>query len=278
MNDDRRGAYGLALLDLAGRQWLNPAPAEWPEWRFIEQRESPSPPPEPAPGFAVVRGDGERSELIDRQAATTTLIGGAPLPAHALVHPVLGTTAAAVAHWRGMVTFHAGAFLAPDGGAWGVLGDRERGKSSVLAWLAREGHEVVADDLLITDGERVLAGPRCIDLREGAARALGMGTELGLDGIRWRWRVDLPPIAAETPLRGWVSLRWDERVGVVTTEPRERARWLGAAVGLQLAEQPPLPWLGALAKPMIELSRPRSWETLDGTMARLLECVAAAYR
>ena len=61
-------------------------------------------------------------------------------------------------------------------------------------------------------------------------------------------------------------------------EPRDRARWLGAAVGLQLAEQPPLPWLGALAKPMLELSRPRSWEALDSTMHGLLEWADAAYR
>ena len=148
--------------------------------------------------MAVVRGEGVRAEYIDRDAATTTLTGGDPLPAHALVHPVLGTTAAAHAHWQGMLTFHAGSFVSPEGGVWGLLGDREQGKSSALAWMALNGHEVFADDLTITDGERVLAGPRCIDLREASARHLLIGEELGT-------------ARSPAPGGGWTCRRWPRR-------------------------------------------------------------------
>ena len=53
-----------------------------------------------------------------------------------LVHPVLATVGAVFAWWRGDVVFHGGAVVIGDG-AWGLLGERGTGKSSLLAGLAR---------------------------------------------------------------------------------------------------------------------------------------------
>ena len=85
-----------------------------------------------------------RAERIERATATTTLYGAPPLPRHSFAHPILGTTAAAHAEWSGRLCFHAGCFLDGRERAWGVLGEREAGKSSALAWLAARGVPILA--------------------------------------------------------------------------------------------------------------------------------------
>ncbi len=75
----------------------------------------------------------------------------------------------------GRRSFHTGAFVA-SGGAWGILGGRDDGKSTMLAWLAVHGHEIVCDDVLIVGQGDALAGPRCIDLRQSAYTHFAMGT------------------------------------------------------------------------------------------------------
>ncbi len=268
--EPRLGAYGLTLPGLAGDQWLNPAPATWPVWRFVESSE-PAPRSGSSDDVAVVRWASGHTEHIDRTAATTTFSGGPPLPSFSFVHPILTATAAAHAHWTGRVTFHAGAFLGPDGGVWGVLGDREQGKSSALTWLAASGAQVFSDDLLITDGDVVVAGPRCIDLREASARYFGMGSDIGLLGERHRWRVDLSAVPPEAALRGWVVLDWGDEPTVTEVSAAQRPAHLAKGVALTVADQHPLAWLGALGRPMVLLSRPRSWAALDESMTLLLE-------
>ena len=95
----------------------------------------------------------------------------APLSADELVHPFLAPAAALFAHWHGREGLHGGA-LALGGTAWGVIGDRLGGKSSLLAALAVSGTDVVCDDVLVLDGREVYPGPRTVDLREDAAAAL----------------------------------------------------------------------------------------------------------
>ena len=80
--------------------------------------------------------------------------------------------------------FHGGSFLDASGRTWGVVGSREAGKSSFLAWCATRGVPVVGDDLIVTDGTLVNAGPRCIDLRESAADRFGIGEDIGVVGDR----------------------------------------------------------------------------------------------
>ena len=81
-----------------------------------------------------------------------------PVRPDELVHPYLAPAAAVIARWMGRESMHAGAFAA-GGQALGVVGTREAGKSSTLAWLARAGVDVLCDDMLIVDGDAPVAGP-----------------------------------------------------------------------------------------------------------------------
>ena len=105
-----------------------------------------------------------------------------------------------------------GARLAVGGTAWGVIGDRLGGKSSLLAALAAGGTDVVCDDVLVLAGREAFSGPRTIDLREDAAAALGVGEEIGVAGARERWRLQLPPLGRPLSIGGWVFTDWADDV------------------------------------------------------------------
>ena len=75
------------------------------------------------------------------------------------VHPFLSTAATFFAHWDGREPFHGGAY-ALEFAAIAVLADREAGKSTTLAALARAGVPVMADDLVVVDdGARAQRAP-----------------------------------------------------------------------------------------------------------------------
>jgi hypothetical protein len=168
-----RGAYGLRLrgfeefhelLRLAGPDWLPLALRA--QVGHADPREQ------------WVRRDGALLRLrsggqveIDWVGGTATFTVPHAVRQEDLLHPYLAPVAAMAAYRDGREGFHGGAVLAGSV-AWVVLGDKEAGKSSLLAQLALRGHVVVADDVVILD-ERgcALAGPRFIDLRgEAAAR------------------------------------------------------------------------------------------------------------
>jgi hypothetical protein len=187
-----------------------------------------------------------------------------------LVHPYLAPAAAVIARWMGRESMHAGAFAA-DGQALGVVGTREAGKSSTLAWLARAGVDVLCDDMLIVEGDAPVAGPRSIDLRADAAERLGAGEPIGMTGARERWRLRLGPVAGRTILRGWVFLSWSDRVAVRSLPASERLPRLAAERGLRLPPARPDALLELTSLPAWELSRPRGWESLPEAADRLLE-------
>ncbi len=137
------------------------------------------------------------------------------VPPDMVVHPCLGAVGMLAAYARGDVYLHGGAFTTA-GGTWGVLADKEGGKSTLLALLARAGVDIVADDVLIVRDGTVLAGPRAIDLRPDAGAALGVD-ELVRHGERVR--VGLPPTRAEHELRGWISVAWGETTTVTPLAP-----------------------------------------------------------
>ncbi len=208
---------------------------------------------------------------MDRRAASTTLRPARPSPPPPpLVHPHLASTAVVTAAWFGRQSFHAGAFVL-GGGVWAVVGDREHGKSSALAWLTAAGFAVFADDVLVVDADRALAGPRCLDLRAGAAAHFGMGCDIGHVGSRRRWRVQLPAVPPELPFLGWVILRWSDTVDVQPVPVVDRLAVLLANRGLRLPEHDARPWLGLVARPMVCLSRPRDWAAADTAMTALVE-------
>lgn len=208
--------------------------------------------------------------VVDRQDGVACFTVPRSLSDDELVHPFLAPAAAVSAHWHGRLSVHAGAFL-HDGGAWGLVGGREAGKSSTLAWLALHHYDVVADDLLVLTASTAYAGPRSIDLRQGTAQQLGLGAALGVVGARERWRVTLPQIAGEIPFRGWIFLSWN------ATQPDVR-RLTGSEclaglmdnLGLRVPLTDPAQLLQLAALPAWSLARPRDWDRLAESTERML--------
>jgi hypothetical protein len=270
-----------------GAERLVPAPREWPLLELV-RREADWP---PRPRETEDEADRRHARVTLRDdAAVIRLVGGgrirlereppratfrvqAPLVDEELLHPHLGGVAAIFAHWAGRNAFHAGGIVV-DGRAWGVLGDRRSGKSSLLATVASAGHGIVCDDVLVVDGHEVFAGPRFIDLREDAAKELGGGEPLGVVGARKRWRVPLAAIPAAVPLAGWVVLAWSEdpEITIETVEPNRRLQLLGSSLTLGAPPLDATTLLTLAALPMLELARPRDW----GSAARVADALAAA--
>jgi len=300
----RPGLYGFAVeLDAPEDgvgAWLTPAPPDWPLLRVRRSVERG------AHGAATQGGDGPRAlagasadggaatagdvvmddirarvELLDgeaimsRESREALFRTEAALDADELVHPMLGYAALAFANWMGREAFHAGVFLS-GGGAWALLGRRGAGKSSTLAWLARNGHAIVADDMLFLDGRTAFVGPRAIDLAAATVAHLGFDEELEEVRQGFRLRLELAPLAPEHRLAGWVSLAWGEELEIVPVpaparipmliehghQPRGEANWESV---LALAELP-----------TFELRRPHGLESLADAGELLLATTAAA--
>lgn len=272
----RKGCYGFRLSGVDGAEaLLVPAPGAWPALRVecvvVE---------EPAPGVDTVAPD--HAELVlqsggrvvlDRRSSSAQFRLPATRSPGDLVHPYLAAAAAVAARWGGRESFHAGAVVAGDG-AWAVLGDKAAGKSSTLAWLAMEGRDVLTDDLLVLDGAVALAGPRCIDLREEPAARFGAGEPLGVVGVRERWRLALAPVAAEVPLRGWITLDWGDEIAVEPLRGAERLLALLPFRSMRLAPDQPEALVELSSLPMLRLRRPRRWESLPEAGARVLDAIA----
>ena len=211
---------------------------------------------------------------IDRERQETLLALPTKPSDEALLHPHLGSTALIAAYWAQRPSFHAGSFVL-GGGVWAVLGDRERGKSSLLAWLAARDVPVFSDDLVVLDGDAVLAGPRCLDLRAGAASHFAAGSLIRGAGTRDRWRVSLPQVPARLPLRGWIELQWDDQTRIELLRTDQKLARLEPHRGLRVGPIPLKSWLFALARPMFVFSRPQSWQKMDDAMAGLMTTIQA---
>jgi hypothetical protein len=270
------GAYGIRLTGLDGASELlvevdDPAAPEYEVAAEIGH----------APSLEE-RVDDRRAELrlrsggqivIDRAQQRILYRVPHPVREDELVHPYLAPAAAVIGRWMGRESLHAGV-VAANGRALGVVGTREAGKSSTLAYLALRGADVLCDDMLIVDGDRPLAGPRSIDLRADAAQRLDAGDHIGMTGARERWRLKLGPTAPAT-LCGWVFLAWGPTLGARPLPARERIPRLAEERGLRL---PPVraDALLALAElPAWELSRPQEWASLPRAADLLLELASA---
>jgi hypothetical protein len=270
------GAYGFRLEGVDGaRALLVDAPADWPNLT-LERRSADF----EGPREDTIGPDSARLPLqsgwvdLDRVGASATFYLRSSPPDGDLVHPYLAPAAAVAARWAGRESFHAGAVLV-DGGAWGVLGDKETGKSSTMAWLALHGYDVLVDDLLVLDGDDALAGPRCIDLREEPSARLGAGEPLGLVGLRERWRLALGPVAPRVPFRGWVTLGWGDRVDVAPVRAADRLLALLPLRSVRLVPPAPEALMRLASFPVLHLSRPKVWESLPDATGALLEAIAA---
>jgi hypothetical protein len=268
-------------IDGAGA-WLGRVPDAYPRVRIAFEV---GPRPHRGDGTPRVTEDrvvfelgAERSLVVDRVSeseASATCWDARPGPPSAAeaVHPLLTAAAAVVGSWRGYDAFHAAAVVGA-GGVWGLLGDKESGKSTLAAALAASGHAVVCDDMLALRGTTAFTGPRCVDLRPDAALHLNLGQDLGIGGSRPRWRVTLPPLVAEQPMAGWVLLSWGERLELARIAPRDVLTRLG---GRQTWPHQPIDasaLLDLATLPAWELRRPRGWSSLAATVAELQAVVA----
>jgi hypothetical protein len=276
-----RGAYGLriggGLVDVhrAGTRLVE-ARANWPLWDLSWEPTAAADTDHSSfvetwsPDRAVVRAQPRGRVTIDRELARTTLHMSEAPSAEAVVHPYLVSTGVVAGAWLGRSSFHAGAFLL-GGQAWGILGGREMGKTSLLMCLHRSGAPILTDDLLVLDGAVAFAGPRCLDLRRSAVEQFDEGQYLGRVGNRDRWRVALPPSPAEVPFGGWVLLAWAEEVSVQVPPPSLRLAGLASHRGLLAREAATPGLLDGLAYPMVVFARPKDWGQVDEAMAQLVD-------
>ena len=278
MSTDRKtriGCYGFRLTGLdAAADLMVWAPPAWPDLAVTCAGAVGDAPARDLVGPERARLPMAAGGWIDIDPGRVTFRMDVPHPHAALLHPYLAPAAAVAARWAGRESFHAGALIA-GGGAWGVLGGKEDGKSTLLAQLALAGHGVVSDDLLVLERGAALAGPRCIDLRGPAAEQLGAGEPLGVVGARERWRLRLDMVPASVPLLGWVVLDWDATVTVAPVRGSERLLALPPHRSVQLAPQLPATLLALSSLPVWRFSRPRRWDALAEGADRLLDALAA---
>ena len=262
-------AYGIAFSGLPPVSELTCATevssAPTVRVRMLD-RDHPTPVLHPLDASRNVRRllDG-RVLALDRRAASATFYGP-PLTPDVLAHPYLGPVATTFSRWLGRESFHAGAFV-HEGRAWGVLGPRTAGKSTLMAALAAHRVPVLVDDVLITDGDHVFAGPRCIDLREPGPRGRG-----GLVPARHgtRWRLGLPAIPDRVELAGWIFLRWGPEVAMEPLAAGDLMRRLAVERAGPGMPSDAAAFLALATRPAWDLHRPQDFDQLDTTVDRLL--------
>lgn len=267
------GAYGLTLPD-APAEGLASAPSHWPEWRLALSRSDGSQVVQALnDGFARLALEPDGFVEVIHAERRTVLHTPEPVVPAALLHPYLGTTAIMFARWTRRLSFHAGCLVGPDGGVWAVLGDREAGKTSLLAWVLLHGGQIFADDLLVTDGATAFAGPRILDLRQEASERFGIGDYVGRLGSRERWRVKVGDVSPELPLRGFIQLGWSDRISLRSVPMPDRLRALARNRGLLVGEEAPDAWFQVVSLPLLRFERPRDWAQLDASTEQLLSAM-----
>jgi hypothetical protein len=270
-------AFGFRLHGVPPRALIADERPDWPALHVRCQVGPPSAAPAHAGASSARLGLGGDDWLeLDRAMQTAVYRTTDDVDEDTLVHPRLAPAATLMARWLDREALHAGAFLA-DGGAWGVAGANEAGKSTLLAGLALHGTPVFSDDLLVIDRAGLAyAGPRCLDLRR--PEVLGDGVRDRLRPVRngTRRRMDLPPVAAVARLRGWFFLEWGSRVEALPCRAQARLggllaqrRWATKAIDPQVL-------LALAALPAWTLRRPPGAEHLAATLALLHELTAPA--
>jgi hypothetical protein len=201
--------------------------------------------------FPLIGGGRLRQER-DRTEAHF-LLGARPSDED-LLPPYLAPAAALYWQWAGREAIHAGVFEVGGGGIL-MLGDKEAGKSTTLAWLATQnGVPVLSDDLAVLDGDLVLVGPRSIDLRvEGTLP--GVSEHLVRSGERNRVR--LPATSPALPLAGLVVLDWGPELAFRPAGFAERMQLIARQRMFPTVASNPTTMLELASVPMIRAVRPR---------------------
>jgi hypothetical protein len=212
-----------------------------------------------------------RQLLLDQDERTATFTG-LRLSHDELVHPYLGAAACIFNRWAGREVYHAGAFI-HGGLAWAVVGAREAGKSSLLAALASRRVPVLADDLVVTDGQQVFCGPRAIDLRQPPLLPTGPVT---LARGASRWRLALPPLPGAVPLGGWIYLQWRDEVAMASVPAGVSLARLAARRIWPFLPSDPAMLLALSARPGWDLGRPADWSRMDEAVDGMLQTLPSS--
>jgi hypothetical protein len=208
----------------------------------------------PTPWLAVVGG--ESLPLLDAR--------NAPGEGADLVQPGVAHVALPELRALGRVALHAAAIVV-DGVAWALIGTRKTGKSTLAYACHRAGVTILTEDVLVLEGLRAFAGPRCLDLRIAVE---------GADVVRdERHRVTLPPAPAEAPLAGVVYLRWEDeaRPALRPLDPGERLKRLADGTRGDAPWRGDVELLEVAALPGYELCRSQSGRVEDAAALLLAE-------
>jgi hypothetical protein len=273
MEQKLRGAYGLGLDGpwSDARRLLPLALVEWPRWAVVSREGAHANVTTlVAPTFATLHPPSGGTIHIDGVSRRIVVTASPARGAFELIHPTLAHAASIVSWWSGRESFHGGGVVVGLG-TWGVLAPRGGGKSSTLAQFAAAGLPILADDLLVLDNGSALVGPRALDLRADAAAHFGRGESMGVLGLRERWRVELGPCPAVSPLRGWLVLEWGETLESRRLGGAELLRVLGSHRAVNLPPANPAALIELSTLPAWSIQRPRDMRMLP----RVLELVLA---
>ncbi len=251
-----------------------PAEEGWPE---VELCWAPplSDPPDVGffgPDEAVLALVSGGHAVLDRVNRLARFCKVDPPDGHQVAHPCLSTASSYFARWDGRLSFHASAVVA-EGAAWGLLGSKEAGKSTTVAWLAEAGYGVLSDDLLVLDGQTALAGPRIVDLRLPTAERLGR-ERLVVVRKGERHRLLLPDVPAEVPFAGFLVLAVGAEVSVERVPLADRLEILRHHLTLRQLGAPGSVLLELVSLPMWRVQRSRDWSELPLLLDRLVATIA----
>ena len=273
MSTGRRGSYGMAVTGLeAVDHLLVDVPDDAPQ---LDVRRRPFTPwdgrevdDDHLARFGLLGGGWLE---VSRAARTATFYLPDPVEDDDFAHPLLAAAASSICRWDGRTILHGGV-LARGGRAVAVVGDREAGKSSLMAWTAlrRTEVDVLADDLVVLQDETVWAGPRCIDLRPGATASLDLPTTARLTRASTRTRLQVGQVPQRAALHNVVVLAWGAQVSLerLPVAARLPALLPHTAVLDRRAQAPNLLALASLTVWL--LRRPRDWGLMDDCLAKVL--------
>lgn len=272
---EHAGLFGIALrgVHLPTHRLTSP-PSGTPVWQLNREPAETSQRP-PRPSITEDLGTFLHPQnvwtVVDRSAQTITAYTPRRVTDDAILHPFGIAAFSTAARWRGASVFHSGAVVI-GGRAWGLLGGKGAGKSTTALTLSGLGHPVLSDDVLIVERGEVLAGPRFTDLRQAVPGA----DDLGVVGLRRRWRLPLPPAPWSAPLGGWFVLDWGAELSSASVPAPQRFSALLDAYSF--ADEPiePRALLELSGRPMLRVARPRDVGQLGAFGRYLAELAHAA--